>query len=112
MWGGLDMQAYLIGAVFFLLSITIFVFQNTDQVIVNFITWTSPEVSLAVVVLISACIGAIITFFLDSFRQIKIAKRVRDLNDKNIKLQKKLRKMEDNLNKIEASRETTVSKDK
>ncbi|HZJ83943.1 MAG TPA: LapA family protein [Syntrophomonadaceae bacterium] len=106
------MQAYLIGAVFFLLSITIFVFQNTDQVIVNFITWTSPEVSLAVVVLISACIGAIITFFVDSFRQIKIAKRIKDLNDKNIKLQKKLRKMESNLGKTESSQEAAASRDK
>ncbi len=106
------MQAYLIGAVFFFLSITVFVFQNTDQVIVNFITWTSPEVSIAVVVLIAACTGAIITFFIDSFRQIKIARKVKDLTNKNIKLQRKIQKMENSLNKIESAKETAASKDR
>lgn len=105
------MQAYLIGALFFLLAIAVFVFQNTELVIVHFINWTSPEVSLAVVVLISACTGALITFLLDSFRQFKIARRIKDLTDQNVKLQKKISKLEENQRKIDGNQEAAASKE-
>ncbi len=88
------MQAYLIGALFFLLSIAVFVFQNTNLVTVHFLKWTSPEISLAVVVIISACIGALITFLTDTFRQFKMARRIKELTEQNQKLQKKVTKLE------------------
>ncbi len=106
------MQAYLIGALFFLLAIAVFVFQNTEQVIVHFITWTSPEVSLAVVVLISACTGALITFLLDSFRQFKIARRIKELSDQNVKLQKKINRLENTQSKNASHSDVAASKDK
>ncbi|NLJ72045.1 MAG: LapA family protein [Syntrophomonadaceae bacterium] len=106
------MQAYLVGALFFLLAIAIFVFQNTEQVIVHFITWTSPEVSLAVVVLISACTGALITFLLDSFRQFKIARRIKELSDQNVKLQKKINRLENTQSKNASHSDVAASKDK
>lgn len=106
------MQAYLVGALFFLLAIAIFVFQNTEQVIVHFITWTSPEVSLAVVVLISACTGALITFLLDSFRQFKIARRIKELSDQNVKLQKKINRLENTQSKNASHSDAAASKDK
>lgn len=103
------MQAYLIGALFFLASITVFVFQNTDQVIVNFLKWTSPQISLAVVVLISACTGALITFLFDSVRQFKIARRIKELTEQNRKLEKKLIKLETNQNNTGSSPEAAAS---
>ncbi|HZK43957.1 MAG TPA: LapA family protein [Syntrophomonadaceae bacterium] len=88
------MYGYLIGAVFFLLSIAIFVYQNTSQVIIHFITWTSSEISLALVVLLSVCVGALITFFVNTSRQIKFARRIKELTNQNKKLQKKINKFE------------------
>lgn len=85
------MQAYLIGALLFAIGIAIFVFQNTAVVSVRFINWVSPEVSLAIVVLIAACFGAMITFMLDSFRYFKVAKQVKDLMNQNRRLDKELK---------------------
>lgn len=90
------MQGYLIGALFFIIAIAVFVYQNTEQVVVYFLTWTSPKVSIALVVLISVCVGALITFFIDAVRQFKIAKKIKELTDENKKLQKKLQKLEAN----------------
>lgn len=109
------MQGYLIGALFFLLAIAVFVFQNTDQVVVYFLNWTSPKISIAVVVLISACTGALITFFIDGVRQFKIAKRIKELTDQNRKLQKKLQKFETNqsasLDNKKSSKEAAASQE-
>lgn len=105
------MQAYLLGALFFLLAIAIFVFQNTAQVAVNFLKWTSPEISLAVVVLIAACTGALITFLIDMFRQFKIAMRMNELNEQNRRLQKKISKLEKNIESTSSS-EAATSQDK
>lgn len=105
------MQAYLLGALFFLLAIAIFVFQNTGQVAVNFLKWTSPEISLAVVVLIAACTGALITFLIDMFRQFKIAMRMNELNEQNRRLQKKISKLEKNIESTSSS-EAATSQDK
>lgn len=84
------MQGYLLGAILFLVAVVVFVFQNTVPVSVHFLKWISPEVSLAVVALVAACTGAIITFLVDSFRQFKIAKRIKELGGENHKLQKEL----------------------
>ncbi|NLB88988.1 MAG: DUF1049 domain-containing protein [Syntrophomonadaceae bacterium] len=109
------MQGYLIGALFFILAIAVFVYQNTDQVVVYFLTWTSPKISIALVVLISACTGALITFFIDSVRQFKIARKIKELTDQNKKLQKKLQKYEANqsgsLDNKKSSDEAAASKE-
>lgn len=105
------MQAFLLGALFFLLAIAIFVFQNTAQVAVSFLKWSSPEISLAVVVLVAACTGALITFLIDMFRQFKIAMRINELNEQNRKLQKKIAKLEKTLETTNAA-ETATSQDK
>lgn len=65
------MQFYLIGALIFLTTMLIFVFQNQQLVKIKFITWVSPEISLALVVLMAACFGALITFLVERFRSIK-----------------------------------------
>lgn len=87
------MPLYLIGALIFTLGIAVFVFQNTAVVSIRYLNWASPEVSLAIVVLISACAGAIITFLLDSFRYYKLAKQEKELHQLNKKLQKELNRL-------------------
>ncbi|MBO8159944.1 lipopolysaccharide assembly protein LapA domain-containing protein [Thermosyntropha sp.] len=87
------MQGYLIGALIFILAVAIFVFQNTATVTVHFLKWTSPEVSLAVVVLVAALAGAVITFLVDSFRQFKIARKIKELTLENRKLQKQIKSL-------------------
>jgi uncharacterized integral membrane protein len=84
------MAAYLIGVLIFAAGIAVFVFQNTTLVTVQFINWVSPEVSLALVALAAALLGAIIAFLLDSIRYFKVAKQVKELMNTNRRLEKEL----------------------
>ncbi len=84
------MNAYLLGALFFVIAIVGFVLQNDTQVTVHFITWISPSISLAVVVLISASVGALITFLLDSYRAFKTGQKLRNLINQNSKYEKEI----------------------
>jgi uncharacterized integral membrane protein len=72
------MRSYLVGALVFMAAMLVFVFQNQQPVTVTFITWVSPEVSLALVVLLAACAGALITFLIDSFRHLKALQQLRE----------------------------------
>ncbi|MCK9313533.1 MAG: LapA family protein [Methanocorpusculum sp.] len=99
------MQVYLLGALLFFAALAVFVFQNTFMVTVHFINWTSPDVSLAVVVLIAACAGALVTFMVDSIRFFKIAKNTKELTSMNKKLQREL-------NSLQSEKQSRVSKDK
>jgi len=91
--GGCTVQAYLLVALLFLLAIIIFVFQNTSLVIVHFLSWTSSEVSLAVVILIAAFAGAIVTFLLNTIRYFKVGKKLRELAAVNQGLQNEIDKL-------------------
>lgn len=99
------MQIYLLGALLFFVMLAVFVFQNTFPVTVHFINWTSPEVSLAVVVLIAACAGALVTFMIDGFRFFKIAKNTKELTDMNKKLQREI-------NDLKSEKQNRLSKEK
>jgi len=87
------MNAYLLGALFFVITIVGFVLQNDTQVTVRFITWTSTPISLAVVVLISALVGAVITFFLDSYRAFKTGQKLRNVISQNRKYEKEIHEL-------------------
>jgi uncharacterized integral membrane protein len=84
------MVAYLLGALIFATGIAVFVFQNTALVTVHFINWVSPQVSLAVVALVAALVGALMAFLLDSIRYFKVAKQVKELMNTNRRLEKEL----------------------
>lgn len=88
------MQVYLLGALLFLVALAVFVFQNTAVVTVHFLNWVSPDVSLAVVALIAACAGALVTFLVDSFRYFKVAKRIKELTSMNKKLQNEIKTLQ------------------
>ncbi len=73
------MSYYLFGALFFIIAMVIFVIQNDASVTVQFLYWQSAEISLAVVVILSACAGALITFLIDSYRAFKTGQKIRKL---------------------------------
>lgn len=88
------MPVYIFFAIISLIAIALLVFQNTMLVTVHFLTWVSPEISLALVILITVVVGALLTFLLDSIRYFKIAKRIKELSDANNELQKELFSLE------------------
>ena len=80
------MRAYLLGALVFIAVIVTFIVQNDTQVSVQFINWKTSQISLAIVVLISACAGALVTFLVDSYRAFRTGQKMRKLikiNQKN-----------------------------
>jgi uncharacterized integral membrane protein len=87
------MQYSLLLALVFLVGIAVFVFQNTSVVTVNFLNWGSPDIPLAVVVLIATCIGALTTFLLNSVRYFKLAKKIKELTTANKELLKELNEL-------------------
>lgn len=95
------MQVYLIGAVVFLAAMLAFIFQNPAAVEIHFITWSTPQISLALVVLVAALGGALITFLLDSVRYFKIARTIKDLRNNNSTLQKQLQDLQAAKDKLE-----------
>jgi len=84
------MNAYLLGALVFIIGIVVFILQNDSQVSVLFVNWRSTQVSLAVVVIISACVGALIAFLLDSFRAFKSGQKLRKLTNANQKYEQEI----------------------
>ena len=84
------MKAYLLSALAFIAVIVIFITQNDTQVSVQFINWKTSEISLAVVVLISVCAGALITFLLDSYRAFKTGQKMRKLIKSNQKYEEEI----------------------
>ena len=84
------LNAYLLAALAFIAAMLLFIFQNDTQVSVRFISWQTAELSLAIVVIASACVGALITFLLDSYRAFKTGQRMRKLVKENQKYEQEL----------------------
>jgi uncharacterized integral membrane protein len=87
------MNAYLLGALFFVITIVGFMLQNNTQVTVSFLTWTSPPISLAVVILISTSIGALITFLLNTYRAFKTGQKLRNAINQNRQYEKEIQQL-------------------
>jgi uncharacterized integral membrane protein len=81
--GVLALNRYLLAALLFIITIIIFIFQNTALVTIKFLGWISPDVSLALVIILAALVGAIITFMLDSVRYFKAAKKSSEILKQN-----------------------------
>ncbi|HNX91973.1 MAG TPA: LapA family protein [Syntrophomonas sp.] len=84
------MPAYLIGALAFMVGIVIFILQNNTPVTIQFINWHTAEISLALVALIAALGGAVITFLIDSFRAFKTGRKLNELTNNNKKLEREI----------------------
>jgi uncharacterized integral membrane protein len=69
----------------FCLAIAIFAVQNTTTVPLKFLMWSSPNFSIAVLVILSASIGVLLTFFLSipthQHRRKLLKQKDRELSD-------------------------------
>lgn len=91
------MQVYLIVALVFSLLVAVFAIQNTEIVVIKFLTFQS-SVSLVLVILGSAAVGALALFFLNLFRQVGSWMTVRQLRHQKEELEKKVKLLEERLN--------------
>lgn len=80
----------------FALVVATFAIQNADSVAINFITW-KISVSQALIILVSAIVGALIVMLLSLFKQLKMGSAIRSekktvstLQAENIALRNKL----------------------
>lgn len=87
------MNAYLLAALLFIAGMVVFILQNDVMVSVKFVTWQSTQVSLALVIIISACTGALITFLLDTFRTFKKSQQLRKLSKANQKYEEEIKQL-------------------
>lgn len=82
------MQIVLILALVFSIIIAIFAVQNTQSVAVRFLTFETQQLSVSVVVLASAAIGAILTFLFGLWRTLRSSLELRS-DRKKIEQQEK-----------------------
>jgi uncharacterized integral membrane protein len=102
------MPAYLVGALVFMVGIIIFVMQNNTPVTIHFISWHTAEISLALVALIAALGGAIITFLVDSFRAFKTGRKLNELTNHNKKLERELSSLKAKTNSSTENKKPTT----
>ncbi|MGO1370929.1 MAG: LapA family protein [Senegalia sp. (in: firmicutes)] len=73
------MQLWFIISLVFAILIAVFALQNSASVLINFL-FTEVEVSQALVIFISALVGAIIVALLGMVRHRKMSKTIKDQN--------------------------------
>ncbi len=86
------MQAYLIGALVSIVLMVMFIFQNQQQVMISFLTFTSPKISVGLVILLAAVLGSLIVFMIDGFRHLRTVKELKEEKVKAKRLQHELDK--------------------
>ncbi len=86
-------QWSLIVALLFSLLIAVFAIVNNEVVAVNFL-FTSVEISLVLLILGSAAVGALIMVFLSLLRHVRVGFQVRDLKKKIKALEEELKAKE------------------
>ncbi|NLZ90955.1 MAG: LapA family protein [Clostridiales bacterium] len=94
------MQLTYILALLFALVVAIFALLNAQPVTVDFI-FNEFQISLALVILVSAFAGAIILGFLGIFRQVKGSFKSREMNARIKKLEEQLKETVDKNTKTE-----------
>ncbi len=92
----IGVQLTYIIALLFALVVAIFALLNAQPVTVDFM-FNELQISLALVILVSAATGAIILGLLGLFRQVKENLRAREMNVRIKKLENQLRKAEEDL---------------
>ncbi len=100
MAGVVYLQLTYILALLFALVVAIFALLNAQPVTVDFI-FNEFQISLALVILVSAFAGAIILGFLGIFRQVKGSFKSREMNARIKKLEEQLKETVDKNTKTE-----------
>ncbi len=97
------MQVYLISALLFSLLVAVFAIQNTEQVIIKFLTFQFP-ISLVLVILGSAVVGALSLYFLGLFKQVGSWIKFRQLQHQKEDLENQVKKLQEKLASLEAAK--------
>lgn len=103
------MQFYLLSSLLFALVVAIFALQNTEIVIIKFLTFKFPA-SLVLVILGSAIIGALALFFLGLFKQFGSWFRFRSFRQEKELLEKHLAELEEKVATLEAEKKELLNK--
>ncbi len=92
--GGSSVQKNLIIILILSIFISVFAILNAGAVTIN-LFFTTLEISAALVILISATIGAVIVFFLDTASKYQYVKKIKDREKKADKLQQEKKELEE-----------------
>ncbi|MFZ5943324.1 MAG: LapA family protein [Bacillota bacterium] len=98
------MQLYLVSALVFALIVAVFAVQNTMMVTISFLLWEF-SISLVLVILGAAAIGALCVFLVGAFKNINSWRKQRDLEGKNKLLTEKVSELEKRLNELKPQEE-------
>jgi uncharacterized integral membrane protein len=82
------MQWYVALAALFILVISAFAVQNSQQVALKFLLWELPALPLVLIILFSAATGVLVTLLFNVARQLRLNMQIRDLNAKIKRLEK------------------------
>ena len=75
------MQKSFILSLFFATIVAVFALKNADKVLIDFI-FTEVNVSQALIIFISAILGAVIVAIMGSVRNFKLNKKIKELSKK------------------------------
>lgn len=85
------MQFYLIGGLIFALVVAVFAVQNATPVDIAFLGWRFRNISLVLVILGAAALGALVVFLPAFGRQLKLGLQLRELASRNRQMSEELR---------------------
>ncbi|MBF4693744.1 LapA family protein [Fusibacter ferrireducens] len=94
------MQLNVVLTLIFAIVIAAFALFNASVVTVSFF-FAKVELSLAIVIIASALIGALIIWFFDAFKKLRTNKQMKELNKKNTEFEKKLIQKEAYIKELE-----------
>ncbi|HAS73302.1 MAG TPA: hypothetical protein DCS67_04070 [Clostridiales bacterium UBA8960] len=98
------MQTNIVLVLVFAIIVTLFAIFNASVVTVS-LFFVDIEVSLALVIIVAALVGAIVVILLDSVKKIKHSMHVKELQKKIVELEKKVVDFE----KQVAAKDETIS---
>ena len=96
------MQFRFVSALFFATLVTIFAVVNANAVYVNFII-ASYQLSLALIILISATFGALIVALLGAVKHLSLAKKLKNADKTNKDLSKEIAQLKSELELLKPS---------
>lgn len=92
------MQKNFIISLVFAIIVAVFAIQNSNNINVNFLTFTFTT-SQAVIIFISALLGGIIASLFGLIREFKLKRTNKELNKKVVELENNLKEKEEKLSK-------------
>lgn len=103
------MQIGFIFSLIFAIIIAVFALQNGEIVTIDFI-FTNVKISQAIVIFVSAALGAIIVAILGAIRYIKLGIRIKEQNKKIKTLENANKELKDRILELTNTTNTTIEK--